>query len=144
MWSVQSVVSKLVYFTLSVDLGSQTVKVTVGRLHFCETTTNNMRKKGKPNPDQRYFQLVVALRVHCGTEQYVVCSQVSEKIIVRASNPGQFDNEIDAVWIRGLGLDSIAHMVSSGLARYLLHLTFIEFMLLNFSKLILATLGGCE
>lgn len=28
-------------------------KVTLGRLHFSETTANNMRKKGKPNPDQR-------------------------------------------------------------------------------------------
>lgn len=24
----------------------------IGRLHFSETTANNMRKKGKPNPDQ--------------------------------------------------------------------------------------------
>lgn len=31
----------------------QVTKVTVGRLHFSETTANNMRKKGKPNPDQR-------------------------------------------------------------------------------------------
>ncbi|KAB0389811.1 hypothetical protein E2I00_000547, partial [Balaenoptera physalus] len=30
----------------------QVTKVTVGRLHFSETTANNMRKKGKPNPDQ--------------------------------------------------------------------------------------------
>ena len=34
-------------------------QVTVGRLHFAETTSNNMRKKGKPNPAQKYFQLVV-------------------------------------------------------------------------------------
>lgn len=32
----------------------QVTKVTVGRLHFSETTANNMRKKGKPNPDQRW------------------------------------------------------------------------------------------
>lgn len=70
-----------------------------------------MRKKGKPNPDQRYFQLVVALRAHCGPQQHTVCSMVSEKIIVRASNPGQFDNDIDTVWMRTAGTDSIAHMV---------------------------------
>ena len=35
-------------------------QVTVGRLHFAETTSNNMRKKGKPNPAQKYFQLVVS------------------------------------------------------------------------------------
>lgn len=29
-------------------------KVTLSRLHFSETTANNMRKKGKPNPDQRF------------------------------------------------------------------------------------------
>lgn len=33
--------------------GDTITKVTLGRLHFCETTANNMRKKGKPNPDQR-------------------------------------------------------------------------------------------
>lgn len=33
--------------------GDKITKVTLGRLHFSETTANNMRKKGKPNPDQR-------------------------------------------------------------------------------------------
>lgn len=36
-------------------------QLTIGRLHFFETTANNMRKKGKPNPDQRYFKLVVGV-----------------------------------------------------------------------------------
>lgn len=35
-------------------LANQVTKVTLGRLHFSETTANNMRKKGKPNPEQRY------------------------------------------------------------------------------------------
>ncbi len=39
--------------------GANCLQVTVGRLHFAETTSNNMRKKGKPNPSQKYFQLVV-------------------------------------------------------------------------------------
>ena len=34
-------------------------KASAGRLHFAETTANNMRKKGKPNPAQKYFRLVV-------------------------------------------------------------------------------------
>ena len=38
-------------------VNSQVTKITVGRLHFSETTSNNMRKKGKPNPEQRYFQV---------------------------------------------------------------------------------------
>lgn len=32
----------------------------MGRLHFSETTANNMRKKGKPNPDQRYCCIYLA------------------------------------------------------------------------------------
>ena len=63
----------------------QTNKVTVGRLHFSETTANNMRKKGRPNPDQRYFMLVVGLYAHSGENKYLVSGSVSEKIIVRVS-----------------------------------------------------------
>ena len=36
-------------------------KASAGRLHFAETTANNMRKKGKPNPAQKYFRLVVRM-----------------------------------------------------------------------------------
>jgi len=66
--------------------GSQ-VKMTVGRLHFSETTSNNMRKKGKPNPDQRYFQLVVSLTARYGPDgaERIIASSVSEPIIVRVS-----------------------------------------------------------
>lgn len=60
------------------------VKKTVGRLHFSETTSNNMRKKGKPNPDQRYFYLVVGLHAHCSDDMdYPIVSHNSERIIVR-------------------------------------------------------------
>lgn len=62
----------------------QVSKVTVGRLHFSETTCNNMRKKGKPNPDQRYFYLVVGLHAHCvNGHDYPIVSYASERIIVR-------------------------------------------------------------
>lgn len=87
------------------------MKMTVGRLHFSETTTNNMRKKGKPNPDQRYFLLVVSLRAHCADNAYFVAAQSSEKIIVRASNPGQFEGDDTVVWARGVTPESIFHMV---------------------------------
>ncbi|KAM4676033.1 myelin regulatory factor-like protein [Discoglossus pictus] len=79
----------------------QVTKVTLGRLHFSETTANNMRKKGKPNPDQRYFMLVVGLYAVSQEETYLIAAHVSERIIVRASNPGQFENDNDVLWQRG-------------------------------------------
>ena len=66
-------------------LPDQVSKMTVGRLHFSETTSNNMRKKGRPNPDQRYFMLVVSLEAHSGENSYMIAASVSEKIIVRVS-----------------------------------------------------------
>ena len=73
---------------------NKSIRVTEGRLHFSETTLNNMRKKGKPNPEQKYFQLVVSLeavvRVSGAVMEVPVCCLASEKIIVRASNPGHF------------------------------------------------------
>ncbi|KAG8439675.1 hypothetical protein GDO86_005739 [Hymenochirus boettgeri] len=79
----------------------QITKVTVGRLHFNETTANNMRKKGRPNPDQRYFMLVVGLYAVCHEESHLIVAHVSERIIVRASNPGHFENDNDVLWQRG-------------------------------------------
>lgn len=75
----------------------------MGRLHFSETTSNNMRKKGKPNPEQRYFQvtvitvnaiilllnmfffsqLVVGLHAHTSHGHFPVASHASQRIIVR-------------------------------------------------------------
>jgi len=42
-----------------------------------------MRKRGRPNPDQRYFQLVVSLYAHHGNTQHLVAARLSDKIIVR-------------------------------------------------------------
>ncbi|XP_054038647.1 myelin regulatory factor-like protein [Rissa tridactyla] len=98
----QSDRSKKTFHPVKVDLpGDQTTKVTLGRLHFSETTANNMRKKGKPNPDQRYFMLVVGLYAVSQDQFYLLAANISEKIIVRASNPGQFENDSDALWQRG-------------------------------------------
>ncbi|KAL4224813.1 hypothetical protein ACF0H5_015509 [Mactra antiquata] len=92
-------------------LPDQVAKLTVGRLHFSETTSNNMRKKGRPNPDQRYFQLVVALHAHSGESSYMIAASVSAKIIVRASNPGQFDSDMEAThWTKGATPDSVYHI----------------------------------
>ncbi|XP_030296424.1 myelin regulatory factor-like protein [Sparus aurata] len=83
-------------------------KVTLCRLHFAETTANNMRKKGKPNPDQRYFQMVVGLYAAvAGEETFLLTALVSERIIVRASNPGQFEMDGDTMWQRGALQDAV-------------------------------------
>ena len=69
-----------------------------------------MRKKGKPNPDQRYFRLVVTLAAHCTDNNvYHIVSQASERIIVRASNPGQFENDMELSWQKGTSPESIFH-----------------------------------
>ena len=61
-------------------------QITIGRLHFSDTTLNNMRKRGKPNPDQRYFLLVVGIFAHSAGKEYPIVQQCSEKLIVRVSN----------------------------------------------------------
>lgn len=74
-----------------------------------------MRKKGRPNPEQRYFRLVVGLHAHTHTGDYPIVAQGSERIIVRASNPGQFENDFELCWQRGLTPDSIYHNGKIGL-----------------------------
>nr|XP_018669840.1 myelin regulatory factor-like isoform X2 [Ciona intestinalis] len=111
----QSDRSKKAFHPVKVDLpGDQVTKVTIGRLHFSETTTNNMRKKGRPNPDQRYFMAIVALHAQSGGKSYPVCAAGTEKIIVRASNPGQFDQD-DIQWQRSQIPDAIFHQGRVGI-----------------------------
>ncbi|KAM9760476.1 myelin regulatory factor-like protein isoform 1-T1 [Dama dama] len=100
--------SKKIFNPVKINLlADQVTKVTLGRLHFSETTANNMRKKGKPNPDQRYFMLVVGLYAANQDQFYLLSAHISERIIVRASNPGQFENDIDALWQRGQVPESV-------------------------------------
>uniref|UniRef100_A0A8C4VVH9 Myelin regulatory factor n=1 Tax=Gopherus evgoodei TaxID=1825980 RepID=A0A8C4VVH9_9SAUR len=106
----QSDRSKRPFNPVTVNLPpEQVTKVTVGRLHFSETTANNMRKKGKPNPDQRYFMLVVALQAHAQNQTYMLAAHISERIIVRASNPGQFESDSDVLWQRAQLPDTVFH-----------------------------------
>jgi hypothetical protein len=58
-------------------------KQTVPRLHFSETTLNNHRKGGKPNPEQRFFLLVVKLLVSTPIGPILVQAYQSERVIVR-------------------------------------------------------------
>lgn len=100
--------SKKPFHPVRVSLpGGKITKVTLGRLHFSETTANNMRKKGKPNPDQRYFQMVVGLYAAVGQETFLLTALVSERIIVRASNPGQFETDGDTLWQRGAAHEAV-------------------------------------
>lgn len=75
-----------------------------------------MRKKGRPNPEQRYFQLVVGLHAHTFSGYYPVVSHASERIIVRASNPGQFEGDVDlCCWQRGIPQNSIFYQGKIGI-----------------------------
>ncbi|XP_045578383.1 myelin regulatory factor-like protein isoform X2 [Salmo salar] len=100
--------SKKPFLPVKVSLpGDRITRVTLGRLHFSETTANNMRKKGKPNPDQRYFLMVVGLYATVREESYLLIAYMSERIIVRASNPGQFENDSEVLWQRGQAPDAV-------------------------------------
>ena len=87
---------------------------TIGRLHFNETTANNMRKRGKPNPDQRFFALVVSFNAMAGGKMYPISSQMSGKLIVRASNPGHFETDTSQLWAKGQTVNSVCHVGSVG------------------------------
>uniref|UniRef100_A0AC35U9K7 NDT80 domain-containing protein n=1 Tax=Rhabditophanes sp. KR3021 TaxID=114890 RepID=A0AC35U9K7_9BILA len=85
--------------------GRKMTKVMVPRLHFSETTNNNQRKNNKPNPEQRYFNLIVKLMAYTVDHQVVLVQAFqSDRVIVRASNPGQFEPpESDGGWRIGNG-----------------------------------------
>lgn len=102
--------SKKPFKSHKVDLSGceDPIRITIGRLHFSHTTENNMRKKGRPNPEQKYFSLVVSLNAFTTEEEmYTVLAHVSERIIVRASNPSNFEIDCDSLWIKGQETDSI-------------------------------------
>lgn len=59
-------------------------KQTVPRLHFFETTLNNHRKNGKPNPEQRFFFLIVKIMARLKNNELIVLQAYqSERVIVR-------------------------------------------------------------
>ncbi|XP_064878158.1 myelin regulatory factor-like protein [Oncorhynchus nerka] len=108
--------SKKPFLPVKVSLpGDKITRVTLGRLHFSETTANNMRKKGKPNPDQRYFLMVVGLYATVREESYLLIAFMSERIVVRASNPGQFENDSEVLWQRGQAPDAVVYQGRVGI-----------------------------
>jgi hypothetical protein len=85
------------------------------RLHFGETTQFNQRKNGRPNPDQKYFYLMAAIEaVTDYNEVYNVMMQASERVIVRASNPGQFENGDTGVQWQKAGADNSSGIYHPG------------------------------
>ncbi|KAK6035861.1 NDT80/PhoG like DNA-binding family protein, partial [Cooperia oncophora] len=100
-------------------------KVTVPRLHFSETTLNNQRKNNRPNPDQKYFLLVVRLLActdeGCGSHSSPTvgeshCPGMFKTLLLfclriilkhfrfQATNPGSFEPpESDVQWYRNGG-----------------------------------------
>jgi hypothetical protein len=92
----------------AVNLNDTELRTSVCRLHFTETTANNMRKRSKPNPDQRYFAVMASLMaIVDGDTEYPIASVTSDRIIVRASNPGQFEAEMTTLWTRAAVGDGI-------------------------------------
>eukprot|EP00049_Salpingoeca_infusionum_P018265 m.356449 g.356449 ORF g.356449 m.356449 type:complete len:676 (+) comp17546_c0_seq1:425-2452(+) len=92
--------------------------VKVGRLHFGEPTANNMRKRGRINPEQRYFALVVTIAAKTeGGHFYSTASLISDRIIVRASNPRQFENDqtAESLWEAGDNPHTITHFGMVGI-----------------------------
>ena len=83
--------SNINYCTFIIQLSSVTFRAgitsqhTISRLHFSETTCNNMRKRGKRNPDQKYFNLVVTLKALSAEKEFLVAAKFSSKLIVRVS-----------------------------------------------------------
>lgn len=80
------------YFTLPyilkfnrfpIDGCQNSIKQTVPRLHFSETTMNNHRKNGKPNPEQKYFLLVVKLLANTALGPVLIQAFHSDRVIVR-------------------------------------------------------------
>ncbi|KAL5248655.1 hypothetical protein ACHWQZ_G017741 [Mnemiopsis leidyi] len=97
-----------------VDFHNGSLTKTIPRLHFSATTENNMRKKGKPNPNQRFFSLVVSLEAETTNGQkHCLAACISERIIVRASSPSNFDLE-QQLWER-VDSSSIRYMGNVGI-----------------------------
>ena len=66
--------------------------VNIPRLHFSKTTRNNQRRGTQPNPSQRYFLLVCSLAAKTVDGKFhLLAASYSRRIVVRASNPAQFE-----------------------------------------------------
>ena len=89
--------------------------LTVGRLHFSEATANNARKNGDANPDQRYFALVATLYAQIGDVVVPVAAHISDRLVVRASSPEQYEQQASVVWEEGHTDGSVHHTGAVGI-----------------------------
>jgi hypothetical protein len=98
------------------DEGTLTASITVPRLHFSTATTFNVRKKGKANPLQKYFKLVVRLIAQTSDGCEVpIKVLVSDQFVVRAS--ASRNNESGLTW------QEVPEATSRSPARCTSHLT---------------------
>jgi hypothetical protein len=81
--------------------GDQPMRVSVGRLHFAETTLNNMRKKGRPNPEQRYSFSKTAYFLFKNSLYKIVWMKVKSKIALRIAS-GTFCRAVVFVFVQML------------------------------------------
>ena len=110
--------TKKSYIPSPIELTSTTLnKVTIGRLHFAETTLNNTRRKGKKNPHQQFFHLIVSLIAYGDDgDVFTVASNASEKLIVRTSSHGQGETEVEDLKLLKMELSLLRQQL--GLPRY--------------------------
>ncbi|KTF93714.1 hypothetical protein cypCar_00029184, partial [Cyprinus carpio] len=75
--------------------------------HFITIEQSQSDRSKKPFLPVRYFKMVVGLYATVKEERFLLVANVSERIIVRASNPGQFENDSDVLWQRGQNPESV-------------------------------------
>lgn len=106
--------TKEAFKAVPVEINNGVIDQKIGRLHFTTTTANNMQKKGRPNPDQKFFVLVVSLYAKVGEERFLLKQIQSAKLIVRASNPAQYKKHVEA-WMPGAIPQTIQHQGAVGI-----------------------------
>ncbi|EGD75947.1 hypothetical protein PTSG_00654 [Salpingoeca rosetta] len=97
-----------------------TQRLSIGRLHFSQPTANNMRRHGGLNPDQRFFALAVNLVAICDHDPVPISSMLSDRIVVRGSNPRQFESDPKETqhhkpWYKGQTRHSACHFGPVGI-----------------------------
>ncbi|XP_056604787.1 myelin regulatory factor-like protein isoform X2 [Triplophysa dalaica] len=76
--------------------------------HFITIEQSQSDRSKKPFLPIKYFMMVVGLYATVSEEKsFLLVANVSERLIVRASNPGQFENDTDVLWQRGQAPETV-------------------------------------